>query len=122
MTELDPRTPVLVGAAQRSHRPEDGPAPAPHVLMAEVGRAAVRDAQASIGTDVLLGKVEIAASIDLFSWPVPDPAAEMARELGISPRATVRTARGGTGPIALLGDLSARIAAGEAFVGERAAA
>lgn len=116
MTELDPRTPVLVGAAQRSHRPQDGPVPAPHVLMAELGREAVRDAQASIGSGVLLGKVEIAASIDLFSWPVPDPAAVMAAELGISPRATVRTARGGTGPISLLGDLAARIAAGDADI------
>lgn len=113
MTALDPRTPVLVGASQLTHLPADGPPPAPHLLMADAARGAIADAQASIGADALLAKVEVAASIDLFSWPVPDPAAVMAAELGISPRATVRTARGGNGPIALLGDLSGRIASGD---------
>lgn len=115
-TALDPRTPVLVGAAQRTHRPADGPVPAPPVLMAEVARSALADAQAAIGADELLRRVEVAASIDLFSWPVPDPAAVMAAELGITPRATVRTARGGNGPVALLGDLSSRVASGEVDV------
>lgn len=110
---LDPRTPVLVGAAQLTHRPADGPAPAPHLLMADVARSALADAHATIGADALLAKVEVAASIDLFSWPVPDPAAVMAAELGISPRATVRTARGGNGPIALLGDLASRVSSGD---------
>ncbi len=110
---LDPRTPVLVGAAQRTHRPADGPVPSPHLLMADVARQAADDAQSTLGADDLLRRVEVAASIDLFSWPVADPAAEMVRELGINPRATVRTARGGNGPIALLGDLSSRIAAGD---------
>lgn len=81
--------------------------------MAAVARSAVDDTEAGIGSDELLRRVEVAASIDLFSWPVADPAAEMARELGIAPRATARTARGGNGPVALLGDLSSRVARGE---------
>jgi len=113
MSSLDPRTPVLVGAAQRTHHPGNGPVPAPHVFMAEVAREAAGDCAAAGGRDDVLGRIEVAASIDLLAWPVPDPAAVMAAELGISPRATVRTARGGNGPIALLGSLSERIAGGE---------
>lgn len=113
MSSLDPRTPVLVGAAQHSHRPGDGAVPAPHVFMADVAREAARDCDAANGPDDVLRRIEVAASIDLFAWPVPDPAALMAAELGIAPRATVRTARGGNGPAALLGDLSQRIADGE---------
>lgn len=104
---LDPRTPILVGAAQLTHR--GGTPPSPLELMASAARAAAEDA----GTGALLAKVQSVAVVDLFSWPVPDPAAALAQELGIDARETVVSARGGNGPIALLGDAAARIAAGE---------
>ncbi len=106
---LDPRTPVLVGAGQVNDR--DGTLPSPLALMVEAVRAAVLDAGA--GADVLLGRAQSVGVVDLFSWPVPDPAAGLAAELGLQPRETVISARGGNGPIALLGDTAGRIAAGE---------
>ncbi len=104
---LDPRTPVLVGVAQVTHR--DGAPPSPLELMAQAARAAAEDA----GSAALLQRTQAVAVVDLFSWPVPDPAAALAQELGIDARETVVSARGGNGPIALLGDAAARIAAGE---------
>ncbi len=104
---LDPRTPVLVGAGQVTHR--DGEPPSPLELMVRAARAAADDT----GSAELLGRVQSVAVVDLFSWPVPDPGAALAAELGIQPQETVVSARGGNGPIALLGDLAARIAAGQ---------
>ncbi|MCW3012383.1 MAG: enoyl-CoA hydratase [Solirubrobacterales bacterium] len=103
---LDPRTPVLVGAGQVTHR--DGAVPSPVELMATAARAAARDA----GAPGLLDRVQSVGVVDVFSWPVPDPAAVLAGALGLHPAETVRTTVGGNGPIALLGDLAARIAAG----------
>jgi acetyl-CoA C-acetyltransferase len=102
----DPRTPVLVGAGQVTHR--DGDVPSPLELMARAARAAAADSE----RPALLEKVQSVAVVDLFSWPVPDPGAALAQELGITPRETVRSARGGNGPIALLGDLAGAIADG----------
>lgn len=106
---LDPRTPVLVGAGQVTDH--DGVLASPLALMVEAVRAAVVDAGA--GGDALLERAQSVGVVDLFSWPVPDPAAGLAAELGLQPRETVISARGGNGPIALLGDAADRIAAGE---------
>ncbi|WP_205699608.1 hypothetical protein [Conexibacter sp. SYSU D00693] len=106
---MDPRTPVLVGAGQVTHRPGDDGSPSPLELMVRAARAAEEDA----GVPGLLVKAGSVAVVDLFSWLVPDPAALLASELGIAPRESVRAVRGGTGPIALLGDLCAKIAAGD---------
>lgn len=105
---LDPHTPVLVGAGQITHR--DGDVPSPLELMVAAARAAALDA--GVGGDALLARTQSVAVVDLFSWPVPDPGAAVAAELGCSPQETVVSARGGNGPIALLGDLAGRIAAG----------
>lgn len=109
---MDPRTPVLVGAGQITHRP-GADQTSPLELMAVAARQAEEDA----GAPGLLAKAGSVAIVDLFSWPVPDPGALLAQELGITPRETVRATRGGTGPHALLGDLCARIQAGELDVG-----
>ena len=106
---LDPRTPVLVGAGQVTDR--EGALPSPVALMVAAVRAAVEDA--AVGGAALLARVQSVGVVDLFSWPVPDPAAGLAAELGLQPRETVISARGGNGPIALLGDAAGRIAAGE---------
>ncbi len=106
---LDPRTPVLVGAAQLTHR--EGPVPSPLELMVAVARAAAQDAGA--GGPALLERAQSVGVVDLFSWPVPDPARALADALGLSPAETVASARGGTGPIALLGDAAQRIADGD---------
>ena len=98
---MDPRTPVIVGAAQRTYR-EDPPQPLDQ--MAEVARAAAP------GT--ILGRIRSVAVVDSFSWPVADPGRALSEVLQIQPCETVRSARGGNGPLALIGDAAQRIAAG----------
>ena len=98
---MDPRTPVIVGAAQRTYR-EDPPPPLEQ--MEEVARAATRGS--------LLDKVKSVAVVDSFSWPVADPGSALSAALGIRPCETVRSARGGVGPLALIGDAAARVASG----------
>ncbi|HYF27682.1 MAG TPA: hypothetical protein VD931_18210 [Baekduia sp.] len=106
---MDPRTPVLVGAGQISHHPSEGGDPSPLDLMVRAAQAAEEDA----ATPGLLRRAGAVSVVDLLSWPVPDPGALLAAELGIDARETVRAARGGTGPLVLLGDLCSRIQAGE---------
>jgi acetyl-CoA C-acetyltransferase len=95
------RTPVIVGAAQRTYRSDP---PSPLDQMEEVARAAAGP---------LLAKVASVGVVESFSWPVANPAGPLAGRLKIEPRETVRTARGGNGPVALLADYADRIARGE---------
>lgn len=110
MTTVDPRTPVIVGTGQVTQLRGSGSA-SPLELMAEAARRAADDAGAHGGA--LLQRVQSVGLVDIFSWPVPDPGALLATELGSAPRETVRTVIGGNSPIALLGDAASRIAAGE---------
>ncbi|WP_354697807.1 hypothetical protein DSM112329_03452 [Paraconexibacter sp. AEG42_29] len=107
MSAIDPRTPVLVGAAQITQRPGDGDAPSTPALLAQAARAALADAGDGIGE-----RVDAVAIVELFSWPVPDPGAWLSAELGLTPSETLVSARGGNGPTALLGALAADILAG----------
>jgi acetyl-CoA C-acetyltransferase len=113
VSTIDPRTPVLVGTGQVTDRPAKGEVTSrsPLDLMVEAARTAAADA--GPGGDALLRKVESVGIVDIFCWSVPDPGALVARELGISPRETVRTVIGGNSPIALLADAAGRIARGE---------
>lgn len=113
VSSIDPRTPVLVGTGQVTDRPATGETTTrtPLDLMVEASRAAAADAGPR--GDALLAKVESVGIVDIFCWPVPDPGALLARELGIAPRETVRTVIGGNSPIALLADAAGRIASGE---------
>ncbi|MCW3014973.1 MAG: putative enoyl-CoA hydratase [Solirubrobacterales bacterium] len=114
MSSLDPRTPVLVGAGQISHKAPDGPVPSTPELLELAARAALRDV-GEAGPE-LAARAGIVAVVDLFSWTVPDPAAALARSLGITPNETVLSARGGNGPIGLLGALSTDIQEGRVDV------
>ena len=107
MTSVDPRAPVIVGAGQVTHR-DDSVEPAPLELMVKASRRAAQDS----GTPALLRRVQSLAAVEVVSWPVPDPGRAVAEELGADPEETVRTARGGSGPVELLGDLCTRIADG----------
>ncbi|MCK9247930.1 MAG: hypothetical protein M0P31_03000 [Solirubrobacteraceae bacterium] len=110
MSSLDPRTPIIVGAGQVTYRRGTDPG-GPLDLMVEAARLAAADAGA--GGDALLARADSVAVVDVFSWPTPDPGALLGDALGLAPRETVRTVVGGNGPIALLGDLATRIAAGD---------
>ncbi|UTI67011.1 hypothetical protein NBH00_12570 [Paraconexibacter antarcticus] len=111
MSSLDPRTPVLVGAGQLSVRTEAGDVPSTLDLLAGAVRAALADA--GDAGPALAARADAVAVVDLFSWPVPDPAAAVAATLGLTPRETVLSARGGNGPVALLGALAADVLAGD---------
>jgi acetyl-CoA C-acetyltransferase len=96
--------PVIAGAGQVSGLQGASPLE----LMREAALAADSDAGGGV-----LDRVQSIGVLDCLSWPVPDPGALLASELNLSPRETVRTIIGGNGPIALLGDLCARITSGE---------
>lgn len=110
VSTVDPRTPVIVGTGQVTQLRGSGTA-GPLELMTAAARAAADDA--GPGGAALLQRTDSVDIVDIFSWPVPDPGALLASELGIAPRETVRTVIGGNSPIALLGDAATRIAAGE---------
>lgn len=110
VTSVDPRTPVIVGTGQVTQLRGSGTA-SPLELMADAARIAADGAGPNGGA--LLQRVQSVGLVDIFSWPVPDPGALLATELGITPRETVRTVIGGNSPIALLGDAATRIATGE---------
>ena len=99
----DPRTPVIVGVAQLTRRPgrenDPGAADEPTELMAQVLRAAAADALggSSTGQDLLSGAQSLRVVAPL-SWKYPDPAALVARRLGISPAEHGLTVVGGNGP------------------------
>jgi len=100
---------VIVGAGQLTWRDRDD-ATSPLELMTVAARAAAADTGAG---DALLARVESLAAVECLSWPVPDPARALAEALAIEPAETVRSARGGNGPIQLLADICERIAYGE---------
>lgn len=104
---MDPRTPVIVGTGQITHR--DAPVPSPLELMAQAVRAAAQD---STEPD-LAARAEVIACVDGFSWPVPDPGALLKPAVGNADARTWRTTVGGNGPIALLGALAQAIADGD---------
>ena len=109
---LDPRTPVIVGVAQRTWR--GGDAPDPIEMCAEVVGAAAADAGAG---DALLRRAASFGVVDIASRRWSDPAALIAARLGLAPAETLRTELGGDGPLLLLSDIAARIAAGELDAG-----
>lgn len=104
---LDPHAPVLVGSGQLSRRPGE-PELAPLELMVRSARLAAE----APGAVQLLGRTESVRVVDCLSWPVPDPGALLAVELGLRPAQTARTSTSGTGPLDLLADACAEIRAG----------
>jgi acetyl-CoA C-acetyltransferase len=103
------RLPVLVGAFERTDRAGAAETLSPLDAMQAVARGAAEDS----GAPALLERVQVVAAVDCFSWPVPDPAAAVAHGLGIAPRATWRSVRGGVGPLSLLHEAAAAIRAGD---------
>ena len=95
---IDPRTPVLVGGGQVTHRAggiED--ALSPVELMTEAVRRAASDAG--------LSKVPVPDSIrvvELLSWRYRDPGRFIAAALGVTPRETAVSTSGGNSPQTLV--------------------
>ena len=74
-----PRTPVIVGVAQKTVRRGELPGPEPLACWEEVCRAAIADASLPPGTATSLDGVLLAACM---SWRYDDPASRLAGRLG----------------------------------------
>lgn len=109
---IDPRTPCLIGGAQRTIRPGDGPSPEPLVLWDEVTRAAAEDALLGHGARVL----DAADSLQVvycMAWPYDAPVDRLSDSLGIAPRHRLYSGIGGTTPQVLVQDAGLAILEGE---------
>ena len=111
---VDPRTPCIIGGAQRTwHLAGDELAPEPLDMQAEVVSAAAADAGA---TGDVLGAVDGLDVVYCMSWPYDDPAARLAERVGLSPKRAGYSGIGGTVPQQLLNAAAARIIDGTAEV------
>jgi acetyl-CoA C-acetyltransferase len=106
---VEPRTPVIVGAAQLA--PPQGAPEGPIAMAVAALRLAAQDAGPG---ERLLSRADAVGHVATICWPYGDEAALVAAELGVTPRATVRTAQfGGDGPVLLVAELARGIADGE---------
>lgn len=110
----DPRTPCVIGVAQRTwHLDGDEQAPEPLAMQAHVARAAAEDAS---GRGDVLAAVDGLDVVYCMSWPYDDPCGRLAERLGISPSRVAYSGIGGTVPQQLLNAAAARILDGSADV------
>ncbi|MFI6176126.1 acetyl-CoA synthetase [Nonomuraea sp. NPDC051191] len=102
---MDPRTPCLIGIAQRTIR--DQPGPEPLDLWESVAREAAEDAR------LPLGRLDSIQVVYTDSWQYDSPTGRLAERLGATPRHESYSKVSGTAPQLLVGEAAARIAAGE---------
>ena len=113
---IDPRTPCLIGAAQRTVHPGTGPAPEPLELWADVARRAADDALPG-GESRVLRSAESLQVVYCMSWPYDAPVDRLAGALGIEPAHRLYSGIGGTTPQVLVQDLAAAMLRGELDLG-----
>jgi acetyl-CoA C-acetyltransferase len=109
---VDPRTPCVIGVAQRTVRPEDGPSPEPLVLWEATARSAAEDALPGGGARVL----QAADSLQIvycMAWPYDRPVDRLADALGIDPGHRLYSGIGGTTPQVLVQDAATAILEGQ---------
>ena len=107
----DPRSPCLIGVAQRTWRPEgdEDLGPEPLVMWEKVSRAAAADAGRP-------GLVEGLESVDVVycqSWPYDDPTGRLAARLGCGPGRARYSGIGGTTPQVLVDDVALAMLRGQ---------
>ncbi|RLV47446.1 acetyl-CoA acetyltransferase [Nocardioides mangrovicus] len=110
---MSARDVVVIGVGQlRSNRYKD-PAGArePLDLVLEAARTAARDAGL---TEAALAQLDAIGVVQVVSWAYDDVAGSVARGLGATHAKTFESGVGGHQPVAVLGDLAARIADGGA--------
>jgi acetyl-CoA C-acetyltransferase len=112
---VDPRTPCLVGVAQRTVRPDDGPCPEPLVLWEDTARRAADDALPGHGGRVLAAADSLQV-VYCMAWPYDAPVDRLAGALGIDPRHRLYSGIGGTTPQVLVQDAAESILAGRCDV------
>jgi acetyl-CoA C-acetyltransferase len=113
---IDPRTPCLIGAAQRTVHPGTGPSPEPLELWTDVARRAADDALPGGGSQVLRS-AESLQVVYCMTWPYDDPAGRLAEALAVEPRHRLYSGIGGTMPQVLVQDLAAAMLRGELDLG-----
>jgi acetyl-CoA C-acetyltransferase len=110
---VDPRSPCIIGVAQHTVRPGEGPSPEPLELWERV----VREASADAGqVQAVLDAVHSLQIVYCQSWPYDDPVARLAGRLGISPRHRLYSGIGGTTPQVLVQEAAESILAGHCDV------
>jgi acetyl-CoA C-acetyltransferase len=107
---IDPRTPCIIGVAQRTIRPDDGPSPEPLALWDEVTRKAAADTGA---TGNVLAAADSLQVVYCMAWSYDAPVDRLADSLGINPRHRFYSGIGGTTPQVLIDDAAASIINGE---------
>lgn len=109
---VDPRTPVLIGAGQLSHRVDRGEAPLePVELIAEALRRAAEDSGAG---DSAVTEADTVHVVGLLSWRYRDPGQLVANRLGAQPRTSTVSGLGGNSPQSLVNLACLAIQAGTA--------
>ncbi len=106
---IDPRTPVVVGAAQIKQRPED---PNEAVEAVALMTEAVRNAADDAGAASLLAKLDLIGVVD-GAWKYSDPGRLIAESVGAAGARTAVSANGGNTPQSYVNDISSRVQAGE---------
>lgn len=106
---LDPRTPVIVGVAQRTQKPDDlSEALEPVALM----EATVVDAGNDAGAPSLLNNLD-AIGVVAGAWRYSNPARIIADNIGSPGATTLLSATGGNTPQSFVNEMCARIARGD---------
>lgn len=107
---IDPRTPCLIGVAQHTVHPGEGPAPEPLALWEQV----CRDAAADTGrAPAVLAGLDSLAVVYCQSWPYDDPAGRLAARLGADPGDRHYSGIGGTTPQVLVARAAESILSGD---------
>jgi acetyl-CoA C-acetyltransferase len=112
--DIDPWTPVIVGAGQVCERTTEPAGGDPVALAVRALRRAEQDTGAAAG---LLAAADTVGYVASVSWQYPDGAALIAEAVGAAAAETVQTSVfGGDGSLRLLNDTAAEIAAGRARI------
>ena len=114
---LDPRTPVLVGAGQVTHRPEPAVAltdrPEPVELMARALRLAAEDSGTPDRGRGLLEQAQSMRVMVPLSWRYVNPGLLVSQRLAIEPDELALTVIGGNNPQTVVNRTALQIAQGE---------
>lgn len=107
---IDPRTPCIIGVAQRTVRPADGPSPEPLELWRSTAVAAAEDAGA---TGDVLAAADSLQIVYCMAWSYDSPVDRLAAALAIEPKHRFYSGIGGTTPQVLVDDAATAIINGE---------
>lgn len=107
---VDPRTPCIIGVAQRTVRPADGPSPEPLELWRSTAVAAAEDAGA---TGDVLAAADSLQIVYCMAWSYDSPVDRLAAALNVDPKHRFYSGIGGTTPQVLVDDAATAIIKGE---------